>query len=542
MEQRKNIPVLIQQGDKKILMVKGEPFIALAGEVHNSDSSSPKYMDKIWNIAENLGMNTLLLPVTWEMIEPKEEMFDFSVPQKLVNQARERKKKIIFLWFGSWKNAEMMYTPEWVKKDLNRFKRGQIVKGQNKAGRMISPNMPYKFPYTTISYLCKEAMESDAKAFAAFMRWLKTYDEEESTVISVQVENETGLLGAAREMSDEADKLFEGQVPQSFVEYMLEHTMTMVPDVKKAVESGVKNGTWQEVFGAVAEEMFSAYYVSQYVEYVAKAGKDIYPLPMLVNCWLDKGGEPGSYPTGGPVSRVHEIWNYCAPSIDVFCPDIYVPNFMEICEEYVRRGNPLMIPESATHSYCAPRMVYTVGHHHAICYSTFGFDDIGKPFNAVQSYLFGVDVNDPALKTPQNFEEYGLTGKLLGSLLPIIGKQLGTANLDATCGEGGTASEMQLGNLRLVTTYQNMMQPRNDGYCLCVKVAEDECYILGNACGIEFTSNNSELTNLDLLIVEEGIFDSEGKWKAGRRLNGDETSRTKFSEPSILHVKYFVYN
>lgn len=542
MRQNNDIPRLVQQGNKTILMVKGNPFIALAGEVHNSDSSSPAYMEHIWDVADELGMNTLLLPVSWEIVEPEEGIFDFTIPQELVNQARKRQKKIIFLWFGSWKNAEMMYAPEWVKKDLKRFRRGQIEKGKNKAGRAVSPSMPYKIPYTTISYLCEAAMEADAKAFAAFMSWLREYDEKEATVITIQVENETGILGVARELSDEADTLFSGQVPEKFVEYMTTHTDTMVSDVRTAVESGAKSGTWQEVFGTVAEEMFSAYYVSHYVEHVAKAGKEVYPLPMVVNCWLDKGGEAGTYPTGGPVSRVLEVWKHCAPSIDAFCPDIYVPNFMEICEEYVRRGNPLMIPESATHSYCAPRMVYVVGHHHAICYSPFGFDDIGEPFSAVQAYLFGVDVSDPALKTPQNYEEYGLTGKLLGSLLPIIGQQLGTANLDATCGECGATSEIQIGNLRLVTNYQNMMQPRNDGYCLCVKAVEDECYILGNACGIEFASNNSEMPNLDLLLTEEIILDSEGKWKTGRRLNGDETARINFNKPSILHVKYFVYD
>ena len=114
-----------------ILTVGGEPYVALAGEVHNSDSSSPEDMEKIWKIADDLGMNTLILPVTWEMVEPEEGTFDFSVPKALIEQARAWNKKVIFLWFGSWKNAEMMYTPAWVKTDLERFSRAQIVKGMN---------------------------------------------------------------------------------------------------------------------------------------------------------------------------------------------------------------------------------------------------------------------------------------------------------------------------------------------------------------------------------------------------------------------------
>ena len=58
-------------------------------------------MERIWDIADQLGMNTLLLPVSREMIEPEEGHFDFSVPQALIDQARSRDMHIVFLWFGS---------------------------------------------------------------------------------------------------------------------------------------------------------------------------------------------------------------------------------------------------------------------------------------------------------------------------------------------------------------------------------------------------------------------------------------------------------
>lgn len=536
-----SIPKLQQQGNKLVLMVHDKPFIALAGEVHNSDSSSPEYMKKIYQIGKELGMNTLLLPVSWEMVEPVEGEFDFSIPMNLISQAREHHMKIVFLWFGSWKNAECMYTPEWVKTDLVRFKRGQIIKGQNKAGRQISVNIPYKFPYTTMSYLCKETMIADGKAFEKFMEFLKMADENENTVIAVQVENESGLLGAAREQSDQADDLFFGNVPQDFIEYMNNHTTSMVPDVRAAVTAGKKSGNWSEVFGAVAEELFSAYYISRFVEYVAKQGKKVYPLPMAVNCWLDKNNEPGLYPSGGPVSRMHEVWHCNAPTIDLLCPDIYVPNFYEVCDEYTRRNTPLFIPEAATHSYCAPRLVHTIGHYHAIGYSPFGFDDIGKPFSAMQGYLFGMDVTDPALKTPQSFEEYSKTSSLLSGLLPIIGEHLGSENLKSSSGESSTASVLTFSNFSITTMYQSQMQPRTDGYCLAVKVSENECYILGNAVSLTFASNNSEKRNLDILMLKEGEF-KNGIFIPGRRLNGDEAAHIALDEPRILYLKYFLYD
>ena len=138
-------------GSKRMLTLNGKPFPLLAGEVHNSDSSSPEYMDHIWETADSLGMNALLLPVTWETVEPEEGCFDFSLPKALIDQARAKNMRIVFLWFGSWKNAECMYAPGWVKQDLSRFPRAQIEKGKNKAGRQVSAAMPVRISYTSLS-------------------------------------------------------------------------------------------------------------------------------------------------------------------------------------------------------------------------------------------------------------------------------------------------------------------------------------------------------------------------------------------------------
>lgn len=559
-------PCIAEKGNQKVLLVDGKPFIMLAGEIHNSDSSSPAYMEQIWKIADDLGMNSLLLPVTWEMVEPVEGEFHFEVLDQLIDQAREYGMKIGILWFGSFKNAECMYAPEWVKRDLERFHRGQIVKGKNKAGRRVSPTLPVTIPYTTISYLSENAMQADARAFGRMMQHVCEYDEAEGTVITVQVENETGLLGNAREVSDEADAAFAGEVPQEFASYMRSHTAYMEEDVRAAVEAGAEKGSWSEVFGAAAEEIFSAYHVASFVEYVAKAGKDAYDLPMTVNCWLDKAADtPGDYPSGGPVARVHEVWDYCAPSIDVYCPDIYVPYFNKVCDRFVKGGtNPLYIPEAATHSYAAPRMVYTVGHYHAMCYSPFGFDDIGKPFSAAQGYLFGMDVTDPALKTPQNFEEYAALGKILREAMPLLAERYGTTDLQAVCAEreaekkkslglpedmnpmermmaeAAATTKMIFGDLGVSAGFGGMMRPRNDGVLLVCRTKENEVYMIGEQCDIQLFSADSEKTNLDILRVEEGTFE-HGAFVPGRRFNGDEAAQLKLDKPGVLRLQWFTY-
>ena len=130
-------------------------------------------------------------------------------------------------------------------------------------------------PYTSLSYLCEETNKADAKAFAKLMEHIKKVDEEEQTVLLVQVENEPGLQGAGRENSDLADSLFEGEVPQGLVDFMKANTATMVADVKDAVENGAASGNWRAVFGDVAEEVFSSYYIASYINKVAAAGKNL---------------------------------------------------------------------------------------------------------------------------------------------------------------------------------------------------------------------------------------------------------------------------
>ena len=236
----KAMPAIERKDGQWKLLVDGKPMILLAGEVHNSSTSSLAYMEEVFDKGKQLGMNCLLLPVTWELIEPEEGHFDFSLVDGLIEQARARKMKIGLLWFGSWKNAQSTYAPEWVKTDLERFRRAQIEKGKN----YVTVKKFYNLPYSPLSYLCEETMQADARAFAALMAEIRRVDSEEHTVVTVQVENETGLMAGARDHSDEADAIFNAPVPADFAAYMYTHTGSMVPEVREAVRSGRLGGSW----------------------------------------------------------------------------------------------------------------------------------------------------------------------------------------------------------------------------------------------------------------------------------------------------------
>lgn len=541
---------------RTVFTVDGKPFIAIAGESHNSSSSDAAYMQGVWDKAEEEGLNTLLLPVTWELTEPVEGQFDFTLVDTLINQARERKMHLIFLWFGTWKNAQCMYAPEWVKKDMVRFPRAQMEKGKNKTRLMAF----YGMEYTTLSAFGQETVMADANAFAHLMAHIREVDENVGTVIGVQVENETGMQGSDREHSDLADEKFAEDVPAEFVSYMKAHTDSMETGVREAVENGAHAGNWEQVFGACAGEIFTAYYVASYVEKVAAAGKAVYDLPFSANCWLDKGEEAGKYPTGGPVAKVMEVWRYAAPSIDVISPDIYVPNFTEICDTYTKMDNPLFIPETATHSHCAPRLIYTIGHYHATCFAPFGFEDMGQPFNDISAYLFGVDVSDPLLQTPQNVEDYRWCASTLNDMMPLLTEAYGTNDLQAVISEkmdmtpsdpskgfaGMMANSdpendtMMFGDFGFKVMMNMPLVTRKDGVCLILKAEEDTYYILANGCMITPFSANQEKPNYDIIALEEGKF-VDGQWKAGRRLNGDEASRFCYNDYTLVKLKVFAY-
>ena len=533
-----SLPYLKQQGTKKVLMVHDRPFIMLAGELHNSNSSTPEAMEESCRKAVELGMNSVIATLSWELIEPVEGQFDFSTVDMVVRIARKYELKLELIWFGSWKNAQCYYAPEWVKRNLERFSRAQMVKGKNN----IRQNETYNVSYSTLSYLCEETCAADARAFQMVMAHIREIDSEDNTVLLMQVENETGVLGDTRERSDLADRMFRSPAPVKLVNYMKAHTDSMASDVRTAVVSGAPSGTWEECFGIKAEEVFSAYYISSYVNRVASAGKEEYPIPMTVNAWLEQG-IPGEYPSGGPIAKMMEVWQCCAPDIDIFAPDIYVPAFCEVCDEYAKNGNPLFIPETATHGYAGVREVYAVGHHHAVCYAPFGFEDMGSISENALGFLFGMDITDPALQTGQSVEQYRQINDLLRSLLPMIGGRLGSTDLDAVTSERPDCNIINMGAFGFTFLLPTVGKEgyTGPGAALALRESDEVYWLLNVNCGFMPFSNDTEKPYFDYLAMEEGYFEENGNWHVTRYRNGDEVVLVHTKEPTILRLKLHAY-
>ena len=115
------IPHLEQRGLATQLIVDGKPFLALAGETDNTASSSLEYMETAWPKIVKVNANTVLVGIGWDWVEPVEGKYDFSLVDGLLDGARKHSLRLMFLWFGSWKNGLSSFVPAWVKADQQRF-------------------------------------------------------------------------------------------------------------------------------------------------------------------------------------------------------------------------------------------------------------------------------------------------------------------------------------------------------------------------------------------------------------------------------------
>lgn len=98
-------PHLGGDGPTKQLIVDGKPFLMLGAELQNSSATSSEYMNTVWQDLADAHINTVLGSVTWEMIEPMEDQFDFSELDAVIQGARHHGLHLVLLWFGSFKNG-----------------------------------------------------------------------------------------------------------------------------------------------------------------------------------------------------------------------------------------------------------------------------------------------------------------------------------------------------------------------------------------------------------------------------------------------------
>ena len=499
----KPITQLVQRGSTRQLIVDGRPFLILGGEFANSSASTLDYMRPIWPRLRQMNLNTVVTPVSWELIEPSEGRYDFSVVDGLLAGARAHDLHLVLLWFGSWKNSMSSYVPAWVKRDEVRFPRARAADGN--VLEMLTPFAPAN-------------AEADARAFAALMRHLRQVDGQR-TVLMVQVENEIGMIPSARDHSALADAAFAQPVPAALL------------------KGSAPGSSWQQLFGADAEEAFMAWRYARYVEGVAAAGKAEYPLPMYVNAALMRPGKrPGEYPSAGPLPHLFDIWRSGAPSIDLLAPDIYFPNFVEWARKYsLPPRNALFIPEAnrAGRDEAPADAFFAFGALDAIGFSPFSIDSIdpaGQPLGQAYAMLRSLA---PMILDAQK------TGTIRGFVPP--------AAFDGTLDEA--PQTVTLGGYRFTVSFVDPWTLREQQKigshgALLIQLGPNEFLVAGTGVTVTFAPGGGA-GHAGIESIWEGRFEG-GQWRPGRLLNGDESHqgrhvRLPLGSFSIQRVRLYRY-
>jgi hypothetical protein len=480
------------------LLIQGKPFLILGGELGNSSAGTSAEADATLPEMARLHVNTVLMPVAWEQVEPREGTFDFSILDHWIDVARQQNLHLVLLWFGSWKNAFSEYAPDWVKPDSKRFSRAMGIDGA---------------PLEILSTFGTDSAKCDSLAFAALLKHVRVKDGEQQTVLMVQVENEVGVLGSARDRSPEANRQFAGPVPRELVQKLVANRTEISREL--AAHFNPQGKTWREVFGETADEVFMAWSYAAYVDSVSEAGKKEYPLPVYMNAQLPSFLErAGEYPSGGPHPYYLDVYRAVATHIDFYSPDIYWPEFEYWVRSYQIPGNPIFIPEARleTSPYNA---LYAYGAARAFGFCPFGIDSLkasnraDEPEPGIMQVYAAIESLGPTLTDAQAADR--TRGMALHANSPRASQSVVM---------GGYSFQ---GSLSRAWSTNALLA--NDGGMLLLQFAPNEFLIIGAGLTVKMTRDPDTDGQIAGISSIEEVSRIGSEWKVAARLNGDQSNQ-----------------
>ena len=300
------------------LIVDGKPFTVLGGELGNSNASHVAVAKPLFAKLAAMKLNTVLVPVSWELVERVEGKYSFDLVGDLVREARRQKLRVVLLWFGSWKNGMSSYVPAWIKSNPERFPRAEVDGRPPRRG--------------AVSVRARQrpggrARVQRADALSARRRRPRPHRHHGAGRERGR-DDRRGSPTAARSRRRRSPAPVPKELLARFPGKARGHLGAGV----RARAGRRKRCSWRGT-------------TPRYIEAVARAGKAAYPLPMLTNAALNRPGkQPGQYPSGGPLPHLFEAWKAGAPSLDLLAPDIYLPDFVDLVRSLPAAGQPAVHP------------------------------------------------------------------------------------------------------------------------------------------------------------------------------------------------------
>jgi hypothetical protein len=526
----------------------GEQVFILGLQSHNSSDGCWEMIDRSIAAVKLYGGNTLETPIYWYQVEPEEGVYDFSMLEQLLQRVRNAGLYLVPLWFGFSKNAENTYMPDWVKADPVRFKWTIGPDGATRANMSPHDNAVY---------------EADARCFARLMQQIRRLDGDTGTILTVQVENEIGLglFDTDRCYSKQAQRDFELGVPSELDGVELEGS-----------EAPGGGSDWYSRFGHFAHEAFTTYYLSRQVERIARAGKAEYDLPLYMNTMVGEVRQEiagFSYSSGTPCGRTLDIWRRTAPSIDLYCPDIYQQDssgYLRTCQRHARSDNALFIPESGTGGIMpAMNMLHAIADYGAIGVCGFGAEDtLDESGNLTDAAVPVAESYRACAAIAPLILQYRLTPSLFAvtqeefqpyAYLKLPNYHM-TVHFDYSYSFFGTPAAptpVRHSNLpRKLGLPEKLGKTVSRGRMLGVEISPDEYYFSGVCCTLRFIKRTDPrqtrphalyagkcANELSVLSVEEGHFDKNGRFIVDFVRNGDEINGGIFVRSgTVTHVVF----
>ena len=540
--------------------------LILGGELSNSAVTSVEDIDEVIPRMKTLGLNTVLVPAYWEFIEPEEGRFDFTLIDRTIQRARENDLKIIFLWFGAWKNSMSCYAPLWFKKDTKRFPRACTKEGK---------------PLEIASPFSENVFQVDNRAFEMLIKHIVATGQD--VVSMIQVENEIGMLESARDHSKLSDETYKKGVPSELVTYLKKHQKELHPWLKKRLKPSIGASTqksslnredlggssWTAVFGddLYTDEIFMAYYFAKYVGRLCETARKHTQMPLYVNAAMNSRGRlPGQYPSAGPLAHLIDLWHAGAPQLAMLAPDIYDTGFKGWTDQYALPNNRLFIPESRCCENSGVRALYAFGEHQALGFSPFAIDQASPRETESVTKAYGLIRQLSSLTShfsPLTSKSYGLLFDqqdkeriIHDGDIVMTCRHYYTLPWDPRATDGSTWQEGGAILLRLAddeyllagsgvvvsfaTTYEKTLEEE--------KVLGEDGFVAEGASGSTQKSKNAHFNGkrVGIGFVDEVIIDENGHIKYVRRHNGDQDHQGRHARIScgswkILHIKTYFF-
>ena len=518
--------------------------LILGGELSNSAATSVEDIDDVMPRMKALGLNTVLVPAYWELMEPTEGKFDFTLIDSTIQQARNLQLKVVFLWFGAWKNSMSCYAPLWFKQDTKRFPRARTQQGK---------------PLEIASCFSENVFQADNKAFEALVKHI--CETGSDVVTMIQVENEIGMLEDARDHSPLAEEVYRKGVPQELISYLKKNQKTLHPWLKARFDA--KGKTWKEVFGddIYTDEIFMAYYYAKYVGRLCETARKYTQIPFYVNAAMNsRGRQPGQYPSAGPLAHLIDLWYCGAPQLLCLAPDIYDTGFKGWADQYALPNNRLFIPESRCCENSGSRAMYAFGEHQALGFSPFAIDQASpketESITKAYSLLRQLSNINSQKSWGLLFDQEDKERIIENDGMVITCRHYFTLPWDPRATDGSTWPE---GGAILQKLANNEYLLAGTGVVVTFASAYEKTHeqqqVLGEdgfvAAGNQDSSIKSQVSSFKgvrkgIASVDEVSIDEEGRMHYQRRLNGDQDHqgrhvRIACGEWKILHVKLYDY-